>query len=892
MKTLLTLFTAILFIQSCAGSKSDYFELKNDSQKCYVRKSDGVPFGVNGELWSVRLESGRSLTPDHFAEVGVIAPTILGDSVLLFRYSDSLNTIILTMNLGQHGLDCRIVVEKLEEDVFSIALPSRLDIDTAALKYVIFPNELGVKLKKSFYLAQPNPKIWSSQPIGTEPLKIIAGIECFADPAVNTTSQVRLTPLAIKALDKTVAQIWHNTPRRAVRPATTAPQYNFIDSDKGSFWGGHKIGNGVLLRYAGKLTLSEVGDILSITSQTVDAFGKGLIDGFLPKSRHIIGLIDIPQCPKSTGWSEISVDQWRKYLSANNNFVSLTSIEQLLEFILADGSLAVINPYGEILPTGSEDNNEIYTSIKRYLTDGGIWVETGGYSFFNTLTPQTYNSLSTTYPFAFSDFMEINYGKHNIIVCGVQPNDDFIPINLRTWADSLGGHVSREWRQFIDKNKGGSSHTARFVFDRDIKEAIEQYADDNAFTKPLSEKMPAQTLEKWKQAMLIKFSGRTINDQTAKIPTLPSPSIVHVWDYVKGGFDKLYPEHLPPHPSRGTMADFERLIDTTHTYGHLFMPYTNNTWWCDAPAAEVLTKYGSEALFKDRQGNRVKEDYAGNYGWSISPHHPKVIEAAEEIASQFSDLDCDILFEDQVGAREWIGMDFNAASPHPSAYYQGVINLATTASAYRPLATEQGYDRLINNQSEFCGLTWMLVPFKERPWWVSWWLRSYSDLFDEADYEAYPLAQYVARGNTLFTHHLGGPLVETSENLAWTLLLGYQIIVDMSTYHEITPERQSWINMLSKIQNHFGPLYMGQKMESFYYLAGSGNSGVIESRFENMSVVANFSEKPYKYNGYTIAPKGFLAESETWMAGYITEKGVNCYILIDKKTNKKEKYEF
>ncbi len=910
VKRLLFIVVVAWLWGACSVAPQGYLSLRNGAERYDVRERDGMPAGLDGCFWSYRLKSGKTLSSDYFVAEGTVAWKRVADSAVRFRYNDSLNRVVVWMALGQEGLDCRLSFEQLEEDVCEVAMPASADFSTATLEHVIFPNELGVRLKRSFYEEHSTPKIWTGTAVGPQVLDSVAGLLCVAEPNVNRLSQVSVTPLGRKVLDETLVTQWDHSARLVVRPALTKPDYDFVTAPEGSFWGGHRVGRGVLLRFGGKLRLMDGSAAIALAQCTIQAFGEGRLEGYAPAVRRTIGLLDVAESPRSTGWSEVSVDVWEEAFKDEADFRVLRSIPEALDFMRDEGTLAVINPYGEMLPVDTLAMDEMVSHIRTFLQGGGLWVETGGYPFFNALRPARFNTLSTSYPFAFSDFFEIRHKRSSLCIYGIQPEGSFIPLNMRTWADSTGGHLTRSWRVYIYKEQCGADQDihagkngyggvpeVRFVRNGDLPGDIRNYARANGFTKPLEEKMPIATLEKWKRSPILKFSGRTIAQQTVEVEKMPVPSIVHVWDYVKGGFDKLYPEHLPPHPERGTMADFEELIRVTHDRGSLFMPYTNNTWWCDGPPSQLLHRVGRGPLFRNAVGEPVKEDYAGNYGWSICPWHPEVIASGERIAREFSELGCDILFEDQVGAREWMGFDFNPCSPSPAAYHQGMINLALAASEYRPLATEQGYDRLINAQSEFCGLTWMLVPFKERPWWVSWWLRSYSDLFEPEDYEAYPLAQYVADGKTLFTHHLGGPLVENSENLAWTLLLGYQMIVDVPTAKGLSPERRRWINFLAEVQRTLGPAYMGVPMREFRYLSGSGNEGVVMSRFDQLTVVANLTGKTYRYRNCEIAPKGFAAFNKSHFIGYVNgyeeryfETPV--YVSVDLNDKKIEKYEF
>ena len=858
---------SVIILAAGCNSRHGNVVLTDGSGERYVISSrDGCPEMLPGTFWSFVTDTGEILSSDYFAENGSVNILCGGDSSAVVNYTDGTYFVSLEIETAEKGLDLRLCFTDTPCDIVEVSMPASYNFQPENIEWVVFPNEIGVKLKRGFYLRQAKPKIWEDEESGSVILNETAGLECLIGPDVP----VAVTPAdrGKEILAPETARQWGKREYHISRASATEAEYNFIDSPNGAFFGGHKAGGGILLRFAGKLTIADAALAPKTVAETLNAFREGRVEGYNPHHLRQIAIFKIDGCPPSTGWNEIPVDRWIDDIrEIFPELIVITSISEAFSLVSAGGFLALINPYGEMLPAGDTDTGRLIYGIREFLKTGGIWVETGGYPFFRLLRPSYYNSLAAHYPTAFSDIFEIASETRNTYFYGIQEEGGFVPMRFRTWADEGGGHISRTWERYIRRGESGYTPVMRLVVNCDFRETIREYSSANGFRRSLEEKMEPAKLEKWKRAPVMKMYGKNIREQAALIPKLPSPSIVHIWTYLKGGFDKLYPEHLPPHPRQGTMRDFEDMIAEAHRYGHLFMPYTNNTWWCDDPAPDILKRTGDEALLKKADGTANKEVYGTNYGWSISPWHPEVIKSNNRITDEFIALGCDIFFQDQVGAREWISRDFNPSSPSVDAYQQGIINLSADVAAKIPVSTEHGYDQLLNIQSEFCGLTWMSVPFAKTPWWLAFWLRSYSDMFDPLCYEIYPLAQYVADGKALFTHHLGGPLVENSETLAWTLVLGYQIIINMTAGESLTAEKWDWVNFLAELQNKFGPYYMGRAMLGFEYLAGSGNDCVIRSLFENYEVVANLTADEYIYKDVAIASKGFYAESAEWIAG-------------------------
>ncbi|MBC7289644.1 MAG: hypothetical protein H5T86_16730, partial [Armatimonadetes bacterium] len=168
-------------------------------------------------------------------------------------------------------------------------------------------------------------------------------------------------------------------------------------------------------------------------------------------------------------------------------------------------------------------------------------------------------------------------------------------------------------------------------------------------------------------------------------------------EHLHVGFDKAYPDYLPPPPDFGTVDELRELYRKARGLGFLMMPYVNPTWWCDQSPS--LAQYGDQVLAIGLDGKPYREAYGHaeprNRGWSICALHPLVRQLDDRCLQQFvDDLGADILFQDQIGARGWL-YDLNPAEPTPYAYTEGMIALARHDSQRVPLSTERGWDRLI-----------------------------------------------------------------------------------------------------------------------------------------------------------------------------------------------------
>ncbi len=308
-----------------------------------------------------------------------------------------------------------------------------------------------------------------------------------------------------------------------------------------------------------------------------------------------------------------------------------------------------------------------------------------------------------------------------------------------------------------------------------VYEDLARYGKANRLTRPLADKINPDVLIRLKRSVLL-YLGGTCREKAAALATLPVPTLIHFADYLKGGFDKQYPDHMPVRPDFGTPEEFRAFFARAHACGHLVSPYTNPTWWCDHPRGPTFERAGDAPLLKGRDGKPSHEIYGSNDGWTTTLWHPAVQAANRLTVRRFTqDYPVDILFQDQCGSRGW-HFDANPASPTPYAYSEGMIAMSDEDSRSVPLATECGWDRIADYQTLLCGLSWGIVPPDNNRYNPAW-----QRIFEDAQanppetWEIFPLATAVMHDKAIFLHHDLGQFVNTDQMLAWTLGLGYSL---------------------------------------------------------------------------------------------------------------------
>ena len=184
------------------------------------------------------------------------------------------------------------------------------------------------------------------------------------------------------------------------------------------------------------------------------------------------------------------------------------------------------------------------------------------------------------YPPVFSDFFHLDSTAGRVSVRRAQPRSGaeiFVPGRLAFGGDDRGGWCERVFGTFVKPGETWMAPTVRISLGHSAEENLRDYCQANGITRTLREKLSPELFEKLRRAVLVMYDGPA-REKTAALDLLPSPSLIHWSDYLKGGFDKEYPDHLPPNPSFGTPEEFRAFLKRAHELGHLTMPYTNPTW--------------------------------------------------------------------------------------------------------------------------------------------------------------------------------------------------------------------------------------------------------------------------------------------------------------------------
>ena len=466
---------------------------------------------------------------------------------------------------------------------------------------------------------------------------------------------------------------------------------------------------------------------------------------------------------------------------------------------------------------------------------------------------------SDAYPSAFADFAWIGTRSGALTVYMVQPQAEnpqavFQPATLEIGPADEGklGWYNHRIPVFLTKDADWKSPHVRLAAGRTAYQTIEDYARDNKLdqTPDLKDKLKPELFEKLVRSLFLKVDQSANVDFASVnqfIDDLPSPLIFHVAAFWPGGFDKHYPDYLPPDPEYGTLEDFKNMIAKARSKGLLTMPYTNPTWWNpDSPTVKSLT--ADAIAVKNSDGSLFREKYNGNPGVVVAPDNPKVIQRQDQTVQEFTrEVPMDFLFHDQIGARRWI---YEMNGQNPVGYVNGLIELTKRESKQIPLMTEGGFDWIMPSEIGFCGMTSLSYPgFKE-----------YDDLWGQGNWEIEPISVFLAHSKVIFyQHNLSEDVVTDSDaKLTWNMAYGFALNSSRTFIRQNLEKK--WIQLNHLLHQYVLSRMLGRPFTGFLRLGEDATW----SRFGDINIFANHSSKdPLAIGDYTVAPDGFMAASDS-----------------------------
>ncbi len=880
-----------------SGANGSLSSLRGPEQAASILAS-----GEQG-LWFVRYRDGSEASAAAFAlgsaERGFSYQLDARVNAVHLMYRSAEIEVAVTVTGRADGVDLEGEVTPKTKTVLTFALPARLRFDPDQLDRFICPmngnSSVGSAFKRGFFKLQPQdkPTGWRSEAAGTKGYVALYGGPLDQRADADPPTALSVTPAGREWFTADLAARVQGAQAVVNRPPTRA-QADLIlaDSANGPYLSAsHLNGQGFLWRLGGGVGDSEK----QLAADLVTAVVRKL--AALPHAgRTKIGLVSLKHGPLAGGWTAVTVPEWRERLEtaargAKLDFVDLTTAGEMIDAAKGADFLAILNPYGEWAPVSEPGGMDAtVAAVGAYVRGGGNWVEVGGYPFFYAMRALRYLSYGSPYPDAFADFLHLDtkagsasiYRVEPLAKNGTEPSSAdvggkglrpyFSPGNLACGGDEQGGYCDRSFGAYVAAGETWRAPLVRVTVGHAAPEDLRAYCEANEIKRRLEDKISPEVLAKLKRSVLVYYGGNC-QDKIAHLGELPVPTLIHFADYLKGNFDKQYPDHLPPNPGFGTPEQFRAFFDRAHELGHLVMPYTNPTWWCDHPKGPTFEQAGDAPLLKNLDGNPSYERYSANDGWTICFWHPAVQAANRKTVREFTDeYPVDVLFQDQCGARGWL-YDTNPASPTPYAYSAGLISMVAEDSQTKPLSTESGWDRVVNYESQLCGMTWAIVPTEGGPGWRT--LMKYDT--PPETWEVYPLAEYIAHDKTMMLHHDLGQFVTNREVLAWTLGLGFSLSYTTSAAALSQDAPREWLRWLDRLQKSVCARYIGEPLTAFEHDRGPkptvDDDGVIRATYGPVKLVANLGPNPRTEGGRELPGYGFTATAPGLIAANVRAPG-------------------
>ena len=652
------------------------------------------------------------------------------------------------------------------------------------------------------------------------------------------------------------------------------------------------------------------------------AVEKRLAEAIGASKRRKVGFIYMKCGPE---WGALSMNYvkcrdrlYRMLSSECAEIVDIGSHAELMKALESDEYRFVFNTFCDFVPmTSADDVAPTVAAIKAYESRGGRWVSAAPAEEIAPLVPGGYLSYSSPYPNLAIDFCHLKTTDGaGTSVFAVRPRPAHVPWQcprqfhvvageLGVGGGPGGGYLDRSFKAYVRKGERFEAPAVRFAFDPSLDGALEAYAKANDITKQISEKAPARLVEKLKQAPVVTMYS-TRADRCAKVAGfLPAPAVIHVSHYLKGGFDREYPDHLPTNEKNfGTDAEHAAFIASLHKAGHLYMPYTNPTWWCDHPRGPTFLAEGEAPLLVKLDGTHNHEVYKQD-GWTSCFWHPAVVAANRRIVSQFTkDLPVDVLFQDQCGARRF-NYDLNPAAPSPTAYTEGLLSQVEDAATHVPLGTEDGWDKVINEELCVFGMTWLTVPRHVDFRYTHDYHVLMKELISPETWEIEPLVLRIMHDKCIFyCHDLSGSAF-CDRLVAWDLAIGYNLSYDASgapgCKYGGRGRALARDRYLSALQKHVVSHIAGERLGTFRHDRGPlfergarhmlsrADDGIVVATWGETKCVVNLGDMPRTVEGgVELAPYGYVVSGPGFRAEYlqgshpkISARGVPNEVVID-----------
>ena len=854
--------------------QQDNVSFEFDGQSKAVVTTDAAKIPI-ANLWMLTFHDHPSVTAESFLKApwnGSVETTVNGTNAVIAYRSEQLD-LDISIILHDNSLDYQgNIVKTTTWSPARLTLPHIADFPLDSMDRVIFPQSgarnNGIAFLPNYFKKHTKNRIYGSKIVGAKGYASLFG-DTLNSLADNTPPRpLKVTEEGRNWFSPETIQYIESQELSVSRPPKEGQSdLALVENPDGiALTGTHFGGKGWLFRITSNGNYNSdrgVAVTTRLLNATVEHLVKNNPDNYKGK---VVGIVALEGGPKYGSWTPASVKEWTDSVAQNAalrhhgaTVTVLKTPEQMRAALSNPNVIMIVNPYGEHFPNGDPDKlMEDLQLVRSFVRDGGVWWETGGFPFHYVIAPQEYTSFITVYPSAVSDFAQFRYVKQSITAFGIQPlmrkpwdEERYVkPAHIEIQGRGDAARFIHGWLMDVRPGSQWTSPIFRWQFNLDTPQAaLEEYAKLNDIHVKLEEKVKPEIFDKLKGASLLRLVASPYKKQNAAIDFLPPNNIVHYTEYLKGGFDKQYPDHLPVNPIWGSNDDFAKFIDNIHAKGHLAMPYTNTSWWCTGPKGPTYERVGDSAVLRDRKGEIHREKYAKNEGVSICFFHPEVQKAHRKVRHEMTELfKSDIILQDQFGSRGTC-YGYNDFLKDPYVNGEGMRSLAMEDAPFVSLACEDGHDRLLNTETMICGASWGLIPaFGEYK------TRHAKYNYPEGEWQFFPILGYLGHDKCLFTNHDLGHFTSNPEQLASAIAFGYATSDICGPDFQMDEKKMEWLTWLDAVQKSICKDYAGKKLLDFAYLEEKSNRPaphwLIYARYDSdIFVVSNTGDQPIPLTG-------------------------------------------
>ncbi len=826
-----------------------------------------LELGFDGNLWTAKFADKSQMASKNAKFAGKIE-----NGRLCLNYESEDIDVVISVKDGKDFLEIESNYTPKKADLLEFSVPSCFAFKPENLVSLSaefnYPRNSGLVFNKNFFM----PKNMSSQNIfwvrgknyGMGVYKKIFGSSMKSYEPFREQSPITLGKDAAEWLGERLCKELVKTEKIPTRTfGKNSADIVIANSKNGVFIGGKKIGEGAIFRIGGWFLKdeSQVEYVKAMALHSAKLLSK--------TKRNKICVIDC----NTNQWENPRPSEYVAAFGNVKNFCVIRNANQLQQALEADDVAAIINPLQECcLPWPDGTLMDLVEPLREFAENGGYWFETGGFSFMRQMEPKKYFSVKNRVPSAIADFIHFNMLGKNVALYSVQPitwqpfeglNDKtkiFTPSEFSFGGNENGGYVDRAFLAYVNKGESFKAPNVKILFGKGEIESAKSFCQDNKVLKKLEQKMPQKFFGKFKKSVMMKVNDSNTKDAMQTVAALDFPMVVHVSGYLRGGFDKQYPDHYPPRASYGTNEEYLAFIEFCKSKGHLYMPYTNNTWWCDSPKGPTFEAKGRAALSLDENGKEIFEKYGTAEGWTTCMWQKDVRDANDKLLKEsLVDYKSDIVFQDQSGARAF-RYDYNKAAPTPSAYSEGFISTVMRDSKKAYLSTEDGWWGICDGEIQFCGMSFSFM--QQGKWYKCIW-----DTFPKDSFTLGNLTGAFFHDKVSLTHHDLGTDVNTPRKLVYTVAYGYSMVNQLYVRQLNFAHLIEWRRWTAQIQMSLLSKLIGEPMQNFSHkwtnaALDGDDSATIFSQYGDIKIAAAIGNTTLKIGNYTVANDGFFAKGK------------------------------